>query len=112
RASDDQSNSGFLCRFCKHNRVVPKKFDDVNSIFGEGMFSTIGITISYKNFFYNMQPDLFICDVCELLLICAWAGFTEIPFRFRDKINDTQYIFVHLPSLKLLWDENDNVQRL
>lgn len=108
----DQSNNGFLCRFCKRNRVLPKKFDDVNSIFAEGMFSTTGITISYKNFFYNMQPDLFVCDVCELLLICAWAGFTEIPYRFRDKINDTQYIFVNLPSLKLLWDENENIQSL
>jgi hypothetical protein len=112
KTSTDWSSGGFLCRFCKQNRVTPEKFDDVNSIFAEGMFSTTGITISYKNFFYNMQPDLFVCDVCELLLICAWAGFTEIPYRFRDKINDTQYIFVNLPSLKLLWDENENIANL
>jgi CRISPR-associated protein Cas8b1/Cst1 subtype I-B len=107
-----EPDDGFLCRFCKRNRVKPESFDDVNSLFAEGMFSTTGITISYKNFFYNMQPDLFVCDICELLLICAWAGFTEIPWRFRDNINDTQYIFVNLPSLKLLWDENEKIEKL
>jgi hypothetical protein len=100
-----QSN-GLLCRFCKQNRVIPNGFYDVNSIFAEGMFSTTALTISFKNFFYNMQPDLFVCRVCQLLLICAWTGFTEIPWRFRDEVNNTEYIFVNLPSLELLWREN------
>lgn len=106
------SESGFLCRFCKQNRVMPDKFDDVNSIFAEGMFSTTALTIKFKNFFYNMQPDLFVCDVCELLLISAWAGFTEIPYRFRDSIYNTNNIFVNLPSLELLWKENERIQNL
>jgi hypothetical protein len=78
-ANTHKFSDGFLCRFCKQNRVMPERFDDVDSIFAEGMFSTTAITISFKNFFYNMQPDLFICKVCQLLLICAWAGFTTIP---------------------------------
>lgn len=106
------SSEGFLCRFCKQNRVVPDGYDDVNSIFAEGMFSTTALTIKFKNFFYNMQPDLFVCDVCELLLISAWAGFTEIPYKFRDRIYDTNNIFVNLPSLQLLWDENEKVRNL
>lgn len=106
------NTDGFLCRFCKKNRVKPKKFDDVNEIFAEGMFSTIALSISFKNFYYNMQPDLFICDLCEFFLLCAWMGFTEIPYRFQDKINDTQYIFVNMPSLTLLKDENKKIQDL
>jgi CRISPR-associated protein Cas8b1/Cst1 subtype I-B len=106
------TNEGFVCKFCKQNRVIPNKFDDVNSIFAEGMFSTTALTIKFKNFFYNMQPDLFVCDVCELLLITAWAGFTEIPYRFRDRIYNTNHIFVNLPSLQLLWKENERIQNL
>lgn len=110
------SSKGFLCRFCRQNHVIPNKFDDSNSIFSEGMFSTTALTLQFRNFFYNMQPDLFVCEVCELLLISAWAGFTEIPYRYRDKINNevkgTNYIFVNLPTLELLWDENKKVQDL
>ena len=42
---------------------MPKKFDDVDTLFAEGMFSTIGISMSFKNFFYNLQPDL----------VCVWC---------------------------------------
>jgi CRISPR-associated protein Cas8b1/Cst1 subtype I-B len=113
KLSDNKGHiEGFLCRFCKQNRVIPKSFDDVNNIFSEGMFSTTTVTISFKNFFYNMQPDLFVCDVCELLLLCAWIGFTEVPYRFQDQINNTGHIFVNLPSLKLLWDENEKIRKI
>src|SRR5581483_8558428 len=111
-SSKNVLTEGFLCRFCKQNRVQPESFNDVNSIFAEGMFSTTAITISFKNFFYNMQPDMFICNVCELLLMCAWYGFTEIPYRFQDEVNDTQYIFVSDPALELLHKENEKIQTI
>ena len=75
-------------------------------------FQLLLIPLSFKNFFYNMQPDLFICNICELLVLCAWAGFTQIPFRFQDKVENTGYIFVNLPSLEILWEENEMIQRL
>lgn len=109
-SSKKVSSEGFLCRFCKENRVQPESFYDVNSIFAEGMFSTTAITISFRNFFYNMQPDMFVCNVCELLLMCAWYGFTEIPYRFQDEINDTEYIFVSVPTLELLYAENKKIE--
>ena len=64
-ARTHEHSEGFLCRFCKQIRVMPKEFYDVNSIFAEGMFSTTAIPISFKNFFYNLQPDLFVCKVCQ-----------------------------------------------
>jgi CRISPR-associated protein Cst1 len=106
------NNEGFLCRFCKTNKVNPKKFDDVDNIFAEGMFSSTSLPISFKNFYYNLQADLFICNLCELFLICSWIGFTEIPYRFQDDVNDTQYIFVNVPSLPLLIEENRKIHNL
>jgi CRISPR-associated protein Cas8b1/Cst1 subtype I-B len=109
-------SEGFSCKFCRYNRVMLNDFDDGNSVFSEGMFSTTGLTMKFRNFFYNMQPDVFVCDVCELLLISAWAGFTEIPYRYRDrlgsKIIGTNYVFVNLPTLELLWEESNKIQGL
>ncbi len=103
---------GITCRFCGQNKVDVSALDEVNEFFGEGMFAPIGVTLGFQNFFYNLQPDLVMCDVCELLLLCAWAGFTEIPWRFRDELNDTEFIFVNVPNLELLWEENQKIQSL
>ena len=101
--------NSFLCRQCKRNYVHPETFSDDDSFFTEGMFSTIALTKGFTNFYYNSQPDLFICDVCELIILCAWAGFTRIPWQFRDDITNTDYIFVNVYSLELLWEENKRV---
>lgn len=108
--------NGIICKFCRTNMVHINKFDDTNSIFSEGMFSNIAVSSdSFKNFFYNMQSDLFICDVCELLFLCAWAGLNEIPYKARNKINgkeiDSNYIFVNIPSLELAYDENEKIDK-
>jgi CRISPR-associated protein Cst1 len=106
-------SSSFLCRFCKQNYVTPESFSDADSIFNETMFSTIAVSINtFQNFFYNMQSDLFICKICQLLLLCVWVGITQIPFEFRDRVNNTQYIFVNLPSMQLLIDENERIHGL
>jgi CRISPR-associated protein Cst1 len=113
--SNTSASDGIICRFCRQNTVNIKKFDDVNSIFSEGMFSNIAISLRFKNFFYNMQSDLFICDVCELLFLCVWAGLNEIPLQARNKINgkeiDSNYIFVNIPSLELTYDENEKIDK-
>ncbi len=103
---------GIACRFCGQNKVEISDWNEVNEFFGEGMFSPIGVTLGFLNFFYNMQPDLVMCAVCELVLLCSWAGFTEIPYKFRDEINDTEFIFVNVPNLELLIEENEKLQSL
>lgn len=109
------ASNGIICKFCRQNIVNIKKFDDVNSIFSEGMFSNIATSLKFRNFFYNMQSDLFICDVCELLFLCAWAGLNEIPYQVRKKINgkeiDSNYIFVNIPSLELTYNENEKIDK-
>jgi len=106
------STVGITCKFCGQNKVNISKFDNVNNFFGEGIFSPIGVTLGFQNFFYNLQSDFVMCDVCELLLLCTWAGFTEIPWRFRDKINDTDHIFVNVPNLELLFEENQRINNI
>jgi CRISPR-associated protein Cas8b1/Cst1 subtype I-B len=107
------SSSGLTCRFCGQNRVEISDWKNVNEFFGEGMFAPTGVsTEKFLNFFYNMQSDLILCDVCELILLCSWAGFTEIPYKFRDEINDTEFIFVNVPNLELLIEENEKLQSL
>lgn len=108
--SNNEPGSGVSCRFCGQNKVEISKWTEVNEFFSEGMFTPIGVSIGFQNFFYNMQPDLVMCNVCELILLCTWAGFTEIPWRFRDEINDTEFIFVNIPNLELLMEENEKLE--
>ena len=58
------------------------------------MFEPIGISLTkFSNFFYNFQPDMVMCDLCELLLLCTSAGFNQIPYEFRDEINNTRITY-------------------
>ena len=58
------------CKFCKQNNVNIESFDSSNSFFNIGMFEPIGISLTkFSNFFYNFQPDMVMCDLCELLLL-------------------------------------------
>ena len=76
------------------------------------MFSITGVSeTKFPNFFYNLTPDFYICEVCELILLCAWAGFNRIPFALRSGPQDTEYIFVNLPSLPLLFEENEALRK-
>ncbi|MEM3373338.1 MAG: type I-B CRISPR-associated protein Cas8b1/Cst1 [Candidatus Anstonellales archaeon] len=112
-ALSNSSSSGVTCRFCGQNKVEISDWDNVNKFFGEGLFAPIGVSPEkFKNFFYNMHTDLVICDICELILLCSWAGFTEIPWKFRDEYNNTEFIFVNIPNLELMWEENQRIKNL
>lgn len=78
QVSQGSTPSSFLCRFCKQNYIIPESFSvNSDSIFSETMFSTIAVSIkTFPNFFYNMRSDLFICKICQLLMLCVWAGMT------------------------------------
>lgn len=112
RCSLDGSNhtSKIYCKFCGCSAVdlTTERLQD--AVFNEGMFSISGLPLVFKNFFYQLIPDLFVCNVCELVLLCAWAGFNQIPWRLRSGEEDTEYLFVNLPSLPLLFEQNNKVQ--
>jgi CRISPR-associated protein Cst1 len=110
REESDQNNR-ICCKFCGHPFVDLSEERLQDAVYNEGMFSVSGLPLVFENFFYNLIPDLFICNICELILLCAWAGFNQVPFRLRSGGEDSEYIFVNLPSLSELWNENESVRK-
>jgi len=112
---NNQIAEGLKCKFCGTN-LVPSKFDYAdqklqNYVFDEGNFSLVGISTTFENFFYNLVPDLFLCPVCELILLCSFAGFTPKNFYSLDS-DETDHIFVNLPSILTMWDTNQKLEIL
>ncbi len=106
----NQNDGHVTCKLCKQNKITLTSFNDI--LISEGMFSsTIVSNGKFKNFFYNGQSDLFICKVCELLLLCTWAGFNLIPFNARDDVNKADQIFVNTSDLFTTLEQNDVVKQ-
>ena len=114
--SDDIPCDGITCKFCRQNKIDIKNTKQLtHSLFSDLMFHTTAVSnIKFKNFFYNMRSDLFMCDVCELLLLCSYAGLNKIPYNAQnktgDKSMDSNHIFINTPSLQLTYDENEKLK--
>lgn len=109
-------NSGQLtCRICLKNHVDPVKLSDASAIFGERYFTPASVSATeFRNFFYNLQPDIILCDFCKLLLLCTWAGLNKVPYKLQTEItrrrkNGNEYLFVNMPSFELMKEENDKL---
>ncbi len=97
----------YSCRFCKSNQI--SAIDDY-SFFSEKNFKPSGTSPeTFANHFYFLQSDLLMCELCRLILFCTWAGLNGIPLKMRDKVNDTEYVFVSIPSLLTTWEENEKI---
>lgn len=80
----------------------------------EGDFSILGISRSgfsnFYNFFlengysYNQK-----CSLCQLILLCAFAGFNLKPYPLRE-LDQTDYIFVNYPSFEESFLVNNKIQ--
>lgn len=105
------NEDGIICRFCNQNKVIVKAKNNKDlPVFNEGLFSISGVSVDkFKNFFYNAIPDLFICNICELILLCSFAGLNKKPYQLVSS-DGTDYIFVNMPSLELLIAENDTLK--
>jgi CRISPR-associated protein Cst1 len=102
---------GIRCRFCGQNMLeIDAKANKELPVFNEGLFSITGVSIEkFDNLFFNSIPDLFICSVCELILLCSFAGFNKKPRQLATS-DKTEYLFVNMPSLDILVRENDELQ--
>lgn len=112
-AIENKITDGIVCRFCNHNKVSKTIKDDSEKaaiLFNETFFSIVGVSPKdFSNFFYNGIPDLFMCDVCKLILLCSFAGLNKKPYQLATS-DKTDHIFVNMPSLELLLKENDALQ--
>ena len=106
KALKEPNKDGIVCRFCNQNKVNNSDISLTDDVFNEGLFSISGVSVEkFKNFFYNTLPDLFLCDLCELILLCSFAGLNKKPYRLVNS-DGTDYIFVNMPDLELLIEEN------
>jgi len=94
-----QNSGDVLCILCG-NRYS----NEFMSEFVEGDFSILGISkekfFNFYNYFskngvsYNKK-----CSLCQLILLCAFAGFNLKPFGLKE-LDETNYIFVNYPSFE------------
>ena len=58
----------------------------LTSNYSEGNFVPLAISSdNARNFFWNQNVSMPICDVCKLILFCIPAGITSIPKTEKDK---------------------------
>ncbi|WP_256201455.1 type I-B CRISPR-associated protein Cas8b1/Cst1 [Thermoanaerobacter thermocopriae] len=48
-----------------------------DALLDTGLVSFLGANKDNKNFFWNFKPQLPICEICELIYFCIFAGLTE-----------------------------------
>lgn len=98
-----------LCIFCG-NRYSEENISELV----EGDFSILGISSKkFVNFYNYYSKNGFSynrkCSICQLILLCAFAGFNLKPFPLRE-LDETDYIFVNYPSFKEAFEVNNKIQ--
>ncbi|MFZ5948365.1 MAG: type I-B CRISPR-associated protein Cas8b1/Cst1 [Stygiobacter sp.] len=77
-----------------------------NTIFNSGLVKYQGLNQDSINFVWNFNPNLPICEFCEIVYFCHWAGFTK---GFYDKT----FLFVNDDSsVENLLRNNQLLQRI
>jgi CRISPR-associated protein Cst1 len=105
----DNAHSGEIsCFFCSNR--YPNRY---LSEFTEGDFAPISVsTDKFLNLFYNGNSlHLQKCSICQLIILCAFAGFNKKPWQVSD-VEGTDYIFINLPTLEETFKINNSFQGL
>uniref|UniRef100_A0A7C3RKY6 Type I-B CRISPR-associated protein Cas8b1/Cst1 n=1 Tax=Dictyoglomus thermophilum TaxID=14 RepID=A0A7C3RKY6_DICTH len=76
-------DKNLLCINCKERKAKKDTFFDT------GISPFTGINKDAVNFFWNFNAKLPLCEVCELIYFCTFAGFTESVRKPRS------YLFVN-----------------
>ncbi len=103
-----QNQGDNLCILCGN-----KYSNDLLTELTEGDFSILGISkdkfFNFYNYFakdgvsYNKK-----CSLCQLVLLCAFAGFNYKPFPLRE-MDGTDYIFINYPSFENAFKVNNRL---
>jgi len=105
--NETQDDSQPLCSLC--SRVRSKPLEKGKSIFSKSLFSSLGVSPdSFINYFFDLEPHMYICPVCRFLLVCTYAGLTRKPYDHVDKTNE---VFVNLAALGIeeLFNLNEGI---
>ncbi|NPB03348.1 MAG: type I-B CRISPR-associated protein Cas8b1/Cst1 [Thermotogae bacterium] len=109
RGEKAYTGDDYTCTFCGESFSVPKAWRG-NVPFTEGDFAPLGVSKSkFSNYFYDGNiPHK--CPVCQLMLLCSFAGFNRKPWQLRD-IEGTDHIFVHMPDLESTYRTNETFSK-
>ena len=103
--SKNPVDKNLYCSICER-----KAKKDLN--FNTGFAIFLGFNEDALNFTWNFNPKIPICEICELIYFCSFAGFTDVS-RGEDKIfyfvnNDSSIISLMKSNrlLKQVLDKN------
>jgi len=107
----NRENGDNLCILCGKNYP-----EEGLSELSEGDFSILGISSNTFANFYNYYAMNGVsynrkCHLCQLILLCAFAGFNLKPWQMRE-LDGTDYIFVNYPSFEEVFSVNNKLQTL
>lgn len=72
-ANSNKTDKELLCMCCASTERKAKK--GIN--FDTGISPFYGINPDAINFFWNFDPRIPLCEICELIYFCAFAGFVD-----------------------------------
>ncbi len=102
--NNKQKKKAHYCKVC--NERTAKK----DTFFDEGSFKLAGASANeFKNFYWNLIPNTHLCSFCELIYLCAFAGFSNL----RSIREYRKYLFVNLDTtVEDLYKINNTVENL
>jgi len=90
----NEKEKKYNCIFCNSRQA--KK----NTIFSTALAFYRGLNKDAKNFVWGFNPNLPLCEICELIYFCHWAGYTK-------SIKRDSYLFVNDDNnVRSLWRSN------
>ncbi|MGC9322380.1 MAG: type I-B CRISPR-associated protein Cas8b1/Cst1 [Kosmotogaceae bacterium] len=107
---DDQNEEEdtVACSMCARGRVEISGSDNYR-FFQKAYFVSLGVSLNeFVNYFYNLTPQMYLCRVCRLFLICTFAGLTKKP---KDHVDQTNEVFVNHSAFGIedLLNINENI---
>lgn len=68
------------CHMCENKHAMTSQYSESN-------FAALAISSdNMKNFFWNQNAELTICDICKLILFCIPAGVTSITKIVKENV--------------------------
>jgi len=97
---DNKKDKNFNCIYCNSRKAKNK------TIFSTGLVFYQGLNKDSLNFVWGFNPKLPLCEICELIYFCHWAGYTKSS-------KNESYLFVNDDSsIKDLWDKNQLLSQI
>ncbi len=99
----------YTCFLCGHKYQDLESFSELT----EGDFSSLGISKNEFDNVYSFYTSDGVshpvkCPLCQLILLCAFAGFNRKPWQISE-IDETEYLFVNYPHVEEAYRINNRL---